>query len=42
MRVKTIGAPAIQAVDPQMHSFFNINTPEALADSRRLMQDSGH
>lgn len=42
MRVKTIGAPAIQAVDPQMHSFFNINTPEALADSRRLTQDGGY
>ena len=36
MVVRKISAQAIRAVDPQMRSFFNVNTPQALIRSQKL------
>jgi molybdopterin-guanine dinucleotide biosynthesis protein A len=34
--VRTIDLPEIRALDPDGRSFFNANTPEALAEASRL------
>jgi molybdopterin-guanine dinucleotide biosynthesis protein A len=39
MTVKPISARKIKQVDPQMHSFFNVNTPSAYAASKELIKD---
>lgn len=37
VRVKEVPESAITAVDPQLESFFNINTPEELKKARKMM-----
>ena len=36
VRVKTVAEAALRAVDPELHSFFNINTPEDLERAETL------
>jgi len=36
--VRPVGEEAIRAVDPELRSFFNANTPEAAAEARRLLK----
>jgi molybdopterin-guanine dinucleotide biosynthesis protein A len=38
-KVKTITEPQIRSVDPHLTSFFNINAPEDLAASEKLLAD---
>ncbi|MBW2109446.1 MAG: molybdenum cofactor guanylyltransferase [Deltaproteobacteria bacterium] len=40
VRVKEVPESTIRAVDPQLHSFFNINTPEDLKEARKITGDS--
>ena len=37
--VKQISRETIQSVDPELISFFNVNTPDALAYSRRVAEN---
>ena len=39
VRVKTIAEADLIEVDPQLISFFNINTPEDLLQANRLLRD---
>lgn len=36
LRVRLVGEPAIRAIDPQLRSFTNLNTPEELERVRRM------
>jgi molybdopterin-guanine dinucleotide biosynthesis protein A len=38
LRVKTVAEPELRAIDPQLISFFNINTPEDLILAESLDQ----
>jgi molybdopterin-guanine dinucleotide biosynthesis protein A len=39
MRVKVLSAERIRAADPELRSFFNVNTPAALSASQKLNRD---
>ena len=41
MQVKTVSAEQIKRADPQMHSFFNVNTPAAYAACKALIDVAG-
>jgi molybdopterin-guanine dinucleotide biosynthesis protein A len=38
MRVKVLSADRVRAADPELRSFFNVNTPDALSASQKLIQ----
>ena len=37
VRVEAVDLEAVRAIDPDLRSFFNANTPEAAAEARRLL-----
>jgi molybdopterin-guanine dinucleotide biosynthesis protein A len=39
MRTKRVTAPVLKQADPQMLSFYNVNTPAAYEACRNLVQD---
>ncbi|SLM32584.1 putative molybdopterin-guanine dinucleotide biosynthesis protein A [Desulfamplus magnetovallimortis] len=42
VNVKEIGSEAIRSVDPDMLSFFNVNTPDTLARSIKVLEEKGY
>lgn len=39
--VRTVGEETVRGFDPLLRSFFNANTPEAVARARRMLDDPG-
>ena len=42
MRIKTVGEADLRAVDPELISFFNVNTPEDLERAEALHEQSNY
>ena len=39
VRIEAVDLDAVRALDPELRSFFNANTPEAAAEARRLLDE---
>jgi len=42
VRVRPVDEGEVRALDPELRSFFNANTPEAAAEARRLLDAGAH